>query len=124
MVDGRAHAGGDLVAALGKITAQFFVVPFSEDRYFPPEDCRADADLIRGGHYRPIETPMGHLGMFGLRPEDPAALDAVIAGMLTSLTVRAGPPQRMPLLFARSSEPAPLDPSNNSPVTVVTDTVL
>lgn len=78
------HTGGDIAAALGRITAQFFVVPFSEDLFFPPEDCKADADRIPHGHYRPIETPMGHFGMFGLRPEDPAAVDAVIAEMLAS----------------------------------------
>lgn len=82
--DISAHTGGDLAAALAKISAQFFVVPFSEDLFFPPEDCRADAELLPNGHYRPIETPMGHFGMFGLRPEDPAAIDAVIAEMLAS----------------------------------------
>lgn len=82
--DISAHTGGDLAAALGRITAQFFVVPFSEDLFFPPEDCEADCAAIPNGHYRPIETPMGHFGMFGLRPEDPAAVDAVIAEMLAS----------------------------------------
>lgn len=82
--DVGAHADGDVAAALAKITAQFFVVPFSEDLFFPPEDCEADAALIPNGHYRPIETPMGHFGMFGLRAEDVAAVDAVIAEMLAS----------------------------------------
>ncbi len=79
-----AHTGGDVTAALGTITARFFVVPFSEDLFFPPEDCKADADRIPGGRYRPIETPMGHFGMFGLRESDIAAVDAVIAEMLAA----------------------------------------
>lgn len=78
------HTGGDLAAALGRISAQFFVVPFSEDLFFPPQDCEADCALIPNGHFRPIDTPMGHFGMFGLRPEDPAAIDAVIAEMLAA----------------------------------------
>jgi homoserine O-acetyltransferase/O-succinyltransferase len=82
--DVSLHTGGDMAAALGRISAQFFVVPFSEDLFFPPEDCEADCALIPNGHYRPIETPMGHFGMFGLRPEDTAAVDAVIAEMLAS----------------------------------------
>ena len=82
--DIAAHTGGDLAAALGRITAQFFVTPFSEDLFFPPEDCAAECALIPNGHFRPIDTPMGHFGMFGLRPEDPIAVDAVIAEMLAS----------------------------------------
>ncbi|MGQ0575670.1 MAG: alpha/beta fold hydrolase [Pseudonocardia sp.] len=78
------HAGGDLAAALGRITGQFFVVPFSEDLFFPPEDCRAECDLVPNGHFRPIATPMGHFGMFNLRPEDTAAIDAVFAEMLSA----------------------------------------
>jgi homoserine O-acetyltransferase len=80
--DVGAHAGGDLAAALSTITASFFVAPFSQDLFFPPEDCRADCELIPKGHYRPIDTPMGHFGMFGLREADVAAVDAVIAETL------------------------------------------
>jgi homoserine O-acetyltransferase len=82
--DVGTHTGGDLAAALGRITARFFVVPFGEDLFFPPEDCEAECRLIPNGHYRPIETPMGHFGMFCLRPEDTQAIDAVIAEMLAS----------------------------------------
>lgn len=78
------HAGGDVAAALGSITAKFFVVPFSEDLFFPPEDCKADCDALLKGEFRPIETPVGHFGMFCLRPEDAAAIDAVIAEVLAA----------------------------------------
>jgi homoserine O-acetyltransferase len=77
-----SHAGGDVAAALGRITARFFVAPFSEDLFFPPEDCRLDAEAIPDGEFRPIETPMGHFGMFCLREQDRLAIDAVIAEML------------------------------------------
>ncbi|MCW2720166.1 alpha/beta fold hydrolase [Pseudonocardia sp.] len=82
--DVGAHAGGDLADALGKITAKFFVSAFSEDLFFPPEDCKADCDMVPTGQYRPIETPMGHFGMFCLRPEDQEAIDAVIAETLAA----------------------------------------
>jgi homoserine O-acetyltransferase len=77
-----AHAGGDVAAALGAITAQFVVSPFSEDLFFLSEDCQAEAAAIPKGEFRPIETPMGHVGVFCLRPEDQEAIDAVIAEVL------------------------------------------
>ena len=77
-----AHAGGDVTAALGAITAQFVVSPFSENLFFPPEDCQAEAAAIPKGEFRPIETPMGHVGVFCLRPEDREAIDGVIAEVL------------------------------------------
>ncbi len=82
--DLAAHADGDLAAALARISAQFFVVPFSTDLFFPPEDCEADCRLLPNGHYRPIETPIGHFAMFCLRPEDQDAIDAVIAELLAA----------------------------------------
>jgi len=58
--------------------------PFSTDLFFPPEDCEADCRALPNGHYRPIETPIGHFAMFCLRPEDQDAIDAVIGEMLAS----------------------------------------
>lgn len=78
------HTGGDVKRALGTITARFTVAPFSEDLFFPPEDCEADCNAIPNGLFRPIETPMGHFGMFCLRPDDQDAIDAVIADCLDS----------------------------------------
>src|SRR5262249_4686288 len=43
--DVSVNAKGDLVAALGKITARMFVVPFTGDRIFTRKDCEADAAL-------------------------------------------------------------------------------
>ncbi len=33
------HTGGDLAAALGRITAKVFVMPIDEDLLFPVRDC-------------------------------------------------------------------------------------
>jgi homoserine O-acetyltransferase/O-succinyltransferase len=76
---GHCEEDGDV-----RFTARFFVSPFSEDLFFPPEDCQADAAAIPKGEFRPIETPMGHFGMFCLRPEDQQAIDAVIAEVLAA----------------------------------------
>ena len=45
--DVSRHTGGDLVAALGRITAKTCVMPISTDMFFPPEDCRANRNLSR-----------------------------------------------------------------------------
>ena len=82
LAQNRKWRAGDVAADLGRITARFFVAPFSEDLFFPPEDCRADCEKVPHGQYREIATPMGHFGMFCLRPEDQAAIDAVIAETL------------------------------------------
>ena len=37
--DVSRHTGGDLAAALGRIKAKTYVVPFSRDMFFPPDDC-------------------------------------------------------------------------------------
>lgn len=84
LAQSRKWRSGDVADSLGSITATFFVAPFSEDLFFPPEDCKADADKIPNGRYREIKTPMGHFGMFCLRPEDQAAIDAVIAETLAA----------------------------------------
>ena len=37
--DVSRNTGGDLAAALGRITAKTFVMPIDEDQLFPPRDC-------------------------------------------------------------------------------------
>ena len=45
--DVARHTGGDLAAALGRITAKTFVIPIDEDMFFPPRDCRAEQEHDR-----------------------------------------------------------------------------
>jgi len=66
--DVTRHTGGDLAAALGRITAKTFVMPISEDMFFPPRDCAAEQALIPNSELRVVDSVSGHLGLFGLEP--------------------------------------------------------
>lgn len=78
------HTGGDLAAALGRITAKFVAVAFSDDFFAPVADHEADVALIPDAELRVIDSPMGHFTMFGLLPADGAAIDEVLAEVLKS----------------------------------------
>jgi len=58
--DVSRHAGGDLAAALGRVTARTLVIAFSHDLLFPVADCEAERRLIPGAELRVIESPWGH----------------------------------------------------------------
>ena len=80
--DVAANAGGDLDAALQRVTAQVTDVAFTGDLFFPPEDIRADAKRIPHATYREIGSVWGHFTMFNLREQDTAQVDAVYADVL------------------------------------------
>ncbi|BAU95217.1 homoserine O-acetyltransferase [Corynebacterium suranareeae] len=64
--DVSRHTDGDLAAALGRVKAKTFVMPISEDMFFPVRDCAAEQELIPGSELRVIEDIGGHLGLFNL----------------------------------------------------------
>lgn len=66
--DVSRHTGGDLAAALERITAKTFVMPISEDMFFPVRDCAEEQKLVPRSELRVIESISGHLGLFGLEP--------------------------------------------------------
>lgn len=66
--DVSRHTDGDLAAALGRITAKTFVMPISEDMFFPVRDCAAEQALIPGSELRVIDDVHGHLGLFAVDP--------------------------------------------------------
>lgn len=80
--DVARHAGGDLSAALGRITAKTFVMPISEDMFFPVRDCRAEQELIPESELRVIEDVQGHLALFGLEPTFMPQIDRHISELL------------------------------------------
>ena len=66
--DVSRHSDGDLEAVLSTIKAHVFVMPIDEDMFFPPRDCRYEANMIPNATFRPIKSLWGHLGLFGLEP--------------------------------------------------------
>jgi homoserine O-acetyltransferase len=79
--DVSRHAGGDLGAALGRITATTFVIPFSTDLLFPVADCEAERGLIPGAELRVVESPWGHYA-FEMTETARAALDSHVLELL------------------------------------------
>ena len=77
-----ASAGGDMDAALGRITAATTLVAFTGDLFFPPEDIKADAERIPGAKFRETGTVWGHFTVFNLREQDTAGIDAIYADVL------------------------------------------
>ena len=80
--DVSRHSGGDLRAALRRITAKTFVMPMSSDMFFPPCDCQAEWRLIPDAEFRPIQTIDGHLALFGTDPSAISQLDEHLGELL------------------------------------------
>ena len=82
--DVARHTGGDLAAALGRIKARMFVMPLSTDMFFPVADCAAEQAMVPGSELRPVETLLGHFGLFGVEPEYNAQIDRNLRELLES----------------------------------------
>jgi homoserine O-acetyltransferase len=82
--DVTRHTGGDLAAALGRITAKTFVMPISEDMFFPPRDCRSEQEMIANSELRVIDDIGGHLALFGTAPTFMPQIDQHLAELLDS----------------------------------------
>ena len=75
-------AGGDLAAALGRVTAKTTVVALSTDIFFPPDDVEDDQKLIAGSRFAVIDTECGHAALFALEPSYVPQLDRLISDLL------------------------------------------
>jgi homoserine O-acetyltransferase/O-succinyltransferase len=71
-------AGGNMAVALSRITAKTFVIAFTGDPMFPPEECKVDAERIPNAQFREISTAFGHLATFALSEQDTQAVDKVL----------------------------------------------
>jgi homoserine O-acetyltransferase len=80
--DVSAHTGGDLAAALARISAKITVVAFANDMFFPPADLEEEARLIPHARYTVIDSLWAHFTMFCMNDRDKAAIDAVFAELL------------------------------------------
>lgn len=76
------NAGGNLAQALGRIKAKTCVVAFSDDMFFPPEDCRVEQNMIPNSSFRIIDSLWAHFAMFCLDPADRAQIDSCIEDIL------------------------------------------
>lgn len=82
--DVARHTGGDLAAALERVTAKTFVMPIDEDMFFPPRDCEAEQRLIAGSELRVLPSIAGHFGLFGFEPTYLAAVDEALGELLAA----------------------------------------
>lgn len=80
--DVSRHTGGDLAAALGRVTAKTFVMPISEDMFFPVRDCRSEQELVPGSELRVIDEVLGHLGLFSVNPTYMPQIDRYLSELL------------------------------------------
>ncbi|MEQ8661627.1 MAG: alpha/beta fold hydrolase, partial [Gammaproteobacteria bacterium] len=80
--DVARNTNGDLAAALGRIEAVVWNMPFEQDMMFTIEECRAEHALTPRGELKPIPTTWGHFGMFGVAPEDKAYIDRTLKALL------------------------------------------
>jgi homoserine O-acetyltransferase len=82
--DVSRHAGGDLAAALGRITARTFVMPTDQDIYFPPQDCETEQQMIRGSQLRVLTSPFGHTACVGIDADWMAQFDRHLNELLAT----------------------------------------
>lgn len=80
--DVARHTGGDLAAALGRITAKTFVMPIDEDQLFPVRDCQPEQEMIHNSELRVVEDVLGHLGLFGVSPTYMPQIDRHLGDLL------------------------------------------
>lgn len=80
--DVARNTGGDLAAALGRITAKTLVMPIDTDMFFPVADCAAEAALTPGAELRVLPSIAGHFGLFGFEQSYLDALDRALAELL------------------------------------------
>lgn len=79
----RPH-GGDLAAALGRVTAKTFVMPVSTDMFFTVPDCAAEAAMIPNAELRVLDTDWGHIGVMGMDPHYLGQVDTHLKELLAS----------------------------------------
>ncbi|MBB6466725.1 homoserine O-acetyltransferase [Aminobacter lissarensis] len=82
--DVSRHVGGDLSAALKRITAKTYVMPISHDMFFPPHECEAECALIEGAELKVIHSPEGHMGLNGFEPGYMRQVDEHLRALLRS----------------------------------------
>lgn len=81
--DVSRHTAGDLTAALGRVSARTFVVPFSHDAWFPVADCEAEQRLISNSELRVVESVWGHYA-WGITAAETEQIDGLLSELLAT----------------------------------------
>lgn len=82
--DVARNTGGDLAAALGRVTAKVFVMPIEQDMFFPPRDCAAEQALTPNSELRLLHSIAGHFGLFGFEPSYLDEVDSHLKELLAT----------------------------------------
>ncbi|MFV0428105.1 MAG: hypothetical protein ACK5KO_01545, partial [Arachnia sp.] len=82
--DVARNTGGNLSAALGRITAKMFVMPIESDMFFPPRDCQAEQEMTPGAELRVLPSIAGHFGLFGFEQTYLDAVDRNLSELLAT----------------------------------------
>lgn len=80
--DVARNTGGDLAAALGRVTAKTFVMPIDEDMFFPVRDCQREQALVPNSELRVLPSIAGHFGLFGFEETYLAEVDRNLKELL------------------------------------------
>ena len=80
--DVARQTGGDLAAALGRITAKTVVMPIDTDMFFTVADCTAEQRMVPGSTLRVLTTAWGHIGVMGMDPGFLGQVDEALRGLL------------------------------------------
>jgi homoserine O-acetyltransferase len=81
--DVSRHAGGDLGAALGRISARTVVAAFSHDGWFPLGDCELEQRLVPGSEFHVVESLWGHYA-WGMTQAETDQIDSLLNGLLAT----------------------------------------
>ena len=77
-------AGGDLAAALARISAKVFVIAIEEDAFFPLGDIAHEQRLVPNSELRVVSSAWGHLALFGVDPGYNESIDRHLKDLLAA----------------------------------------
>ncbi len=83
LADVSRHTGGDLSAALGRISARTVVAAFSHDGWFPLADCEAEQRLVSNSELRVVESLWGHYA-WGMTQAETDQIETVLRDLLAT----------------------------------------
>ncbi|MFT4562144.1 MAG: homoserine O-acetyltransferase [Gammaproteobacteria bacterium] len=80
--DSSRNTGGALGAALGRIKAKTFVIPFEDDMFFPIKDIESEQKLVPNSELRVIPSLWGHFTMLSMDSSDHKKIDDQLKELL------------------------------------------